>query len=171
MAGCQSQVKQEKGSNEQARIIKKTKANKNISIIGSYRDDADGAAIAFNSDHTGRYVYADPKNSDTDDQLTWKKTGKNTYIIRLNDSDVSSALTAKITDSTLVISGDGDWNTETFNKTKNKLNLDDFLSNRKAGNSTSSKANGDVKNSKSTNSIPGDEGLLICQMNYVVHGI
>ena len=160
MAGCQSRYKQEKGSNEQAKIIKQTKTNKNVSIVGSYRDDTDGAAIAFNSDHTGRYVYADPKNSDTDDRLTWKKTGKNTYIIRLNDNDVNSALTAKLTGSTLVISGDDDWNTETFNKTKNKLNLDDFLSSKKVESSTSSKAKNNVKNSKSTNSVPGDEGLF-----------
>lgn len=37
MAGCQSRYKQEKGSNEQAKIIKQSITNKNVSIVGSYR--------------------------------------------------------------------------------------------------------------------------------------
>lgn len=42
------------------------KKSENINIVGSYKDIQDGAAITLNSNGTGRYVYADPVNSDTD---------------------------------------------------------------------------------------------------------
>ena len=75
-------------------------------IVGSYKDNQDGAAITLNSDHSGRYVYADPVNSDTDDQLTWKKSSDGNYTIKLQDSNVTSPLTGKLDGNKLTLSGD-----------------------------------------------------------------
>ncbi len=95
-------------------------------IVGAYRDDEDGAAIVLNEDGTGRYVYADKHNPDTDDQLTWKKDGDQ-YQIDLRDKDVVNPLTAKLTGKQLVISGNGGWNTESFQQVAGQLDLTTFL--------------------------------------------
>lgn len=117
-----------------------------MTFVGTYRDDDDGAAIKINSDGTGRYVYADPTDTDTDDSLNWKKVSTNTYSIRLNDSNVSSDLTAKLHGKTLVITGGGDWNTETFTKNHGNFSLDEFLSDHDH-HSTNNSNNGRVINS------------------------
>lgn len=99
----------------------------NTNIVGSYKDDQDGAAITLNSDGTGRYVYADPNNPDTDDQLTWKKDSDGSYTLNLQDSNVTSPLNAEMSGNSLILSGDSNWNTEKFNKVKGNLDLDKFL--------------------------------------------
>ena len=109
-------------------------------IVGSYKDNQAGAAITLNSAHSGRYVYADPVNSDTDDQLTWKKSSDGNYTIKLQDSNVTSPLTGKLDGNKLTLSGDENWNTESFTKTNGSLNLDKFLSDNH-GNSTSHDSN------------------------------
>lgn len=96
-------------------------------VVGSYKDDKDGAAITLNSNGTGRYVYADPNNPDTDDQLTWKKDSDGSYTLNLQDSNVTSPLNAEMSGNSLILSGDSNWNTEKFNKVKGNLDLDKFL--------------------------------------------
>lgn len=100
----------------------------NVSVIGSYEDNDDGAAISLNQDHTGRYVYADPTDTDTDDTLTWKKVSGNTYIVKLDDSNVTSDLTVKVDNGTLTLTGDSNWNKERFTKSKKSLDLTKYLS-------------------------------------------
>lgn len=95
-------------------------------VVGSYRDDKDGAAIVLSDNGTGRYVYADKNNPDTNDSLTWKKQGSS-YLITLQDKDVVNPLNAKLNGQQLTITGNGGWNTENFNRVSGSLNLDDFL--------------------------------------------
>ncbi|MBB1078806.1 hypothetical protein H5S09_06770 [Limosilactobacillus sp. STM2_1] len=97
-------------------------------LIGAYRDDQDGAAVVFNENGTGRYVYADKKNSDTNDALTWRKDGDR-YLITLKDKDVTNPLIATLDKDRLIISGSNGWNTETFQRTTRSLDLQDFLNN------------------------------------------
>ena len=103
------------------------KITKTEKVVGSYQDDQDGAVLVLNENGTGRYVYADKNNPDTDDSLTWRKKGER-YLINLNDRDVTNPLTATLDDNRLVITGSKDWNTETFQKVSEKLNLQQFLS-------------------------------------------
>ncbi|MBB1123204.1 lipocalin/fatty acid-binding family protein [Limosilactobacillus albertensis] len=98
-----------------------------LNIVGSYKDSQNKAAITLNSNGTGRYVYVDPTATNTDDQLTWQKNTDNSYIIKLNDSNVTSPLIGKLSGKKLVLSGDNNWNTEIFNKTKGSFDLDEFL--------------------------------------------
>ena len=90
--------------------------------IGSFVDSEDGAAIQLKSDGTGQYVYADSGEPDTNDQPTWKKDGDH-YTVTLQDSNVSSPLTATLDGNQLTLSGDSNWNTEHFKKTTKKLDL------------------------------------------------
>ena len=103
------------------------KITKTKKVVGSYRDDQDGAAIVLNENGTGRYVYADKNNPDTDDSLTWRKEGEH-YLINLEDHDVTNPLTATLDNNRLVITGSNGWNTETFQKVNEELNLQQFLS-------------------------------------------
>lgn len=127
------------------------KKDESVSIVGSYKDNQDGAAITLNSDHTGRYVYADPVDSDTDDQLTWKKNSDGTYKITLQNSHVSSSLTGMLKGTKLTVFGDDNWETERFIRVKGKLNLDKFLAN----NQGSSSNNSQNSNSNNSNVNPG----------------
>lgn len=71
-SGCSSSStssNSSKSSSAQVSSVKKEESH----IVGSYRDDADGAAITLNSDGTGTYVMANPTQADIHDQLTWKK--------------------------------------------------------------------------------------------------
>lgn len=95
-------------------------------IVGAYRDDQDGAAIVLEENGTGRYVYADKHNPDTDDALTWKKQGDH-YLINLKDDDVTNPLTATLDQDKLVITGSNGWNTETFQRTTGSFDLQEFL--------------------------------------------
>lgn len=132
----------------------------NESIVGSYKDDQDGAAITLNSDHTGRYVYADYVDSDTDDQLTWKKDSNGTYTITLQDSNVTGSLTGKLEGTKLILSGDSNWNTEEFIKVKGNLDLDKFLADKhRSSNSNNSNSNNSNSNSGNTNN--GQETPLV----------
>ncbi|WP_373842820.1 DUF3642 domain-containing protein [Limosilactobacillus sp.] len=96
-------------------------------ITGSYKDSTNDVAMSLNANGTGRYVYADPENSNTDDQLTWKKAGTNTYTLNLQNSNVTSPLTAKLNNGKLVLSGDSNWHTVTLYKNSRTINLDHFL--------------------------------------------
>ena len=121
LTACQSQAMTGKDKTSQVKISKRDKGKTAYAIVGSYVDNKDKAALVLNSDHTGRYVYVDPKNPDTDDQLTWKKIDATTYRIKLNDSDVTSDLTAKVENNELNLSGDDNWNTENFKKSSKKI--------------------------------------------------
>lgn len=71
-SGCSSSStssNSSKSSSAQVSSVKKEESH----IVGSYRDDADGAAITLNSDGTGTYVMANPTQADIHDQLTWKR--------------------------------------------------------------------------------------------------
>lgn len=110
------------------KVVKRTspKTNTTAKIVGAYRDDQDGAAIVFNENGTGRYVYADKNNPDTNDSLTWRKDGER-YLINLEDRDVTNPLTAMFDNNKLVITGSNGWNTEIFQKVNGELNLQQFL--------------------------------------------
>lgn len=118
LAGCGNNQSAKSDNSSLRAENSSLKNSENVSIVGSYKDEQDGAAITLNSDGTGRYVYADPVNSDTDDQLTWKKDSDETYTITLQDSNVTSPLTGKLSGKMLTLSGDSNWNTETFRKLK-----------------------------------------------------
>lgn len=162
LVGCGNQQSQS-GSNSTNKSSQVTshKATQQTTIVGSFKDVKDGAAITLNSDGTGQYVYADSDNPDTNDQLTWKKDG-NSYTVTLQDSNVSSPLTAKLSGTHLTLSGSGDWNTETFTKSKSKINLNQFLSdahksqktNSNSGNNQASQNN---QNNQSDQSSQGND--------------
>lgn len=110
--------------------VKKVPVNSNAksaAIVGAYRDDQDGAAIVFNENGTGRYVYADHRNSDTNDTLVWHKEKNNQYSIILKDKDVTNPLTATLDHDQLTVTGHDGWNPETFQRTDRHLDLQQFL--------------------------------------------
>lgn len=117
LTGCGNSTQAKENSSLKAENASLRKSE-SVSIVGSYQDDQDGAAITLNSDHTGRYIYADPVNSDTDDQLNWRKNSDGSYTITLQDANVTSPLVGKLDGSRLTLSGNSDWNTETFSKVK-----------------------------------------------------
>lgn len=127
LAGCGNQSTSKSSTDNSVKTTKVAHDHQQDQIIGSFKDDKDGAAITLNADGTGQYVYADSGAPDTNDQLTWKKDG-DAYTITLKDSNVSSPLTAKLTGKQLTLSGDSNWNTEVFTKVKGKLDLNKFLS-------------------------------------------
>lgn len=133
LAGCQfgknqtDNTSSTKSSSSASQVTNSSSNAQNL-LVGSYQDDADKAAITLNSDGTGRYVYADPVNADTDDQLTWHQNSDGTYAINLQDADVTSVLTGRLSGQTLTISGDSSWNTGTFTKVNGQLDLDKYLS-------------------------------------------
>ena len=47
-----------------ARAVSLISKKEESHIVGSYRDDADGAAITLNSDGTGTYVMENPTQAD-----------------------------------------------------------------------------------------------------------
>lgn len=47
-----------------ARAVSLISKKEESHTVGSYRDDADGAAITLNSDGTGTYVMANPTQAD-----------------------------------------------------------------------------------------------------------
>ena len=47
-----------------ARAVSLISKKEESHIVGSYRDDADGAAITLNSDGTGTYVMENPTQTD-----------------------------------------------------------------------------------------------------------
>lgn len=100
-------------------------------IEGGYEDRDDGAALNINSDGTGRYVYYDTHNSNTDDTFTWSKAGKGKYKLNFDDDDITAPVIAKQGDNgTLILSSnDSNWNTEVFTKSNNKIDLDKYLEN------------------------------------------
>lgn len=113
-------------------------SNKLIStekVKGTYCSWDDGAAIELNSDGTGRYVFADPNNSDTDDTLTWKIVGFKKIDIKLNDPDMESHIVGTIgkdeefnnNQCITLTSSDPNWNEERLVKSEAGLDLDDFL--------------------------------------------
>lgn len=146
LAGCGNQHSAANKNSSSAVKSSQVVNHKQKSIVGSFKDNKDGAAITLNSDGTGQYVYADSDNPDTNDQLTWKKDGAN-YTVTLKDSNVSGPLTAKLSGNQLTLSGSGDWNTETFTKAKDKLDLNQFLSEAHKA----QKNNGDVSNNDQNN--------------------
>ena len=136
LAGCGSQQSNSNTNNSGTpKTTKVASSHQQDHIVGSFKDDKDGAAITLNADGTGQYVYADNDEPDTNDQLTWKRDG-NSYTITLKDSNVTSPLTAKLSGQQLTLTGDSDWNTETFTKVKGKLDLSKFLSDAHGGQAT-----------------------------------
>lgn len=112
-------------------------------LVGAYQNTQKGTAVKFNANGTGRYVYADPVNSDTDDQLTWTKTGDNEYTLKFDDSDVTSPVTAHLSGNQLTLTGDSNWATDSMNRTTGNLNLDKYLA-AHHGNSGSQQASSSV---------------------------
>lgn len=151
LAGCGNQ--QSSSSESSSSAVKSSKVAKPAKnqIVGSFKDNKDGAAITLNSDGTGQYVYADSDNPDTNDQLTWKKDGAS-YTVTLKDSNVSGPLTAKLSGNQLTLSGSGDWNTETFTKAKGKLDLSQFLTDAHKAQKTSGGTSGNNQASQSQGS-------------------
>lgn len=141
----------------------------NESIVGSYKDDQDGAAITLNSDHTGRYVYADYVDSDTDDQLTWKKDSNGTYTITLQDSNVTGSLTGKLEGTKLILSGDSNWNTEEFIKVKGNLDLDKFLADKHRSSSNESSSESTLSTTDVANKFAQLKDIDQNEVNIYVH--
>lgn len=140
LAGCgnqQSSATSKRSSVTTTQTKTKT-THQQDQIVGSFVDSEDGAAIQLKSDGTGQYVYADSGEPDTNDQPTWKKDGDH-YTVTLQDSNVSSPLTATLDGNQLTLSGDSNWNTEHFKKTTKKLDLNKFLADQH-------KQNGDANN-------------------------
>ena len=113
VSGCGNESNaNNKSSSSQISSVKKQEAQ----IVGSYRDDADGAAIILNSDGTGTYVMANPTQADIHDQLTWKKEKKN-YIINLNDSNYHTPIDARLNKDNLSLVGNKEQHTKTNKST------------------------------------------------------
>lgn len=175
LAGCSNEPKAKGPKTATVQSSEVVLKKQTPSVVGTYSDNNDGAAILFRKDGTGRYVYRDSKNGNTDDQFTWKKKNSTTVEVTLNDDDVTNPLTAKFTKNKLILTGSGDWNTENFDRVMGKrLDLDDFLN---EGQSASSKSNSSESSSSESSSssseksssesssdtkksnVPGDEGL------------
>lgn len=127
-----------KSSSAQVSSVKKEESN----IVGSYRDDADGAAITLNSDGTGTYVMANPTQADIHDRLTWKKE-KNNYIINLNDSNIDTPINARLNEDNLSLVGNDEWPNQSFSRVHGDFDIDNFLSEQhtKTDSSTPAKDN------------------------------
>lgn len=153
---------------ENQRLKKNTFA---VSVVGSYQDKSDGAAIQFNKDKTGRYVYADPTDPNTDDTFTWQKISKNLYTLKLNDSNVTSDLKAKLEDGNLVLTGDSNWNEERFTKTKRALNLSNFLAeyNNKKGKVAQSNQEQSDNGNNQASGHPREKSLTEDGKTYTAH--
>ncbi|MBD5429137.1 DUF3642 domain-containing protein [Lactobacillus sp.] len=105
-------------------ILKK----QNPTIVGTYRDDCNKAAILFKKDGTGRYVHCDAKNGNIDTKFTWKKKNSTTFEVTINNKNIKNPLTAKLNKNSLTLTGSRNWNTEKFDRVVvGNLNLDDFL--------------------------------------------
>ncbi|MCD7112371.1 lipocalin/fatty acid-binding family protein [Limosilactobacillus agrestis] len=139
VSGCGNESNaNNKSSSSQISSVKKQEAQ----IVGSYRDDADGAAIILNSDGTGTYVMANPTQADIHDQLTWKKEKKN-YIINLNDSNYHTPIDARLNKDNLSLVGNNEWPNQSFTRVHGDFNIDRFLKEQhtKTNNSTSRDTN------------------------------
>lgn len=106
--------------------------NKTTDVEGTFVSWKYGAAITLNSDGTGRYVFADPVNSDTDDSITWKSVGKDRIEIDMHDDDISSSVIGKFSSNdgikqVVLTSTDPSWNTEDLQKTSSDMSLNEFL--------------------------------------------
>lgn len=162
IAGCsnnstRSFKSSNKSSDANSLSYSKDKKPEMTKLAGTYKDAKDGAAIKFNSDGTGRYVFIDDEDGNTDDQLVWKKKSANSYELNLKDKNIANPLTAKVDGDRITITGDGDWNTETFKKAKG-LDLDQFLDG-----SEHAKADVDSNDNEddhSSSGVAGDAGLF-----------
>lgn len=99
-------------------------------ITGRYFDSGSGAGIEFNENNSGRYVFADMQNQDTDDNFSWKVIGKNKLELNMHDKDISKPVIASFDDKKVTLtSKDSNWNAETLTKANNNNNqsLDQFL--------------------------------------------
>ena len=134
-SGCSSSStssNSSKSSSAQVSSVKKEESH----IVGSYRDDADGAAITLNSDGTGTYVMANPTQADIHDQLTWKKE-KNNYIINLNDSNYDTPIDARLNEDNLSLVGNDEWPNQSFKRVHGDFDVDNFLKEQHAKTSSS----------------------------------
>lgn len=98
-------------------------------ITGRYFDSGSGAGIEFNKNKSGRYVFADMQNQDTDDNFSWKVIGKNKLELNMHDKDISKPVIASFDDKKVTLtSKDSNWNAETLTKANNNnQSLDQFL--------------------------------------------
>ena len=159
LAGCGANNSQNNASSPRSSSATSTKQAA-ASVVGTYQNSSKGSAVQLNSNGTGRYVYADPVNSDTNDQLTWKKTGNNEYTLNFDESDVTSPITARLSGNQLTLTGDSNWATDTLTKTTHQLNLDQFLA-KKHG------ASGGSNTSQVSSSIdPRRVGAMLFQYTY-----
>ena len=122
-SGCSSSSTSSNSSKSSAQVSSAKKEESHI--VGSYRDDADGAAITLNSDGTGTYVMANPTQADIHDQLTWKKE-KNNYIINLNDSNYDTPIDARLNEDNLSLVGNDEWPNQSFKRVHGDFDVDNF---------------------------------------------
>lgn len=122
--GANNKVENESASSKSTTNTSQTTAD---TLVGAYQNTQKGMAVKFNANGTGRYVYADPVNSDTNDQLTWTKTGDNEYTLKFDDSDVTSPVTAHLNGNQLTLTGDSNWATDSMTRANGKLDLDKYL--------------------------------------------
>ncbi|MDD7120714.1 MAG: DUF3642 domain-containing protein [Limosilactobacillus reuteri] len=139
LSGCgnsnQSKNNDANSTSQQDESSKSITPTKENAIIGCYRDDKDGAAINIYGDGTGRYVFYDPDNGNTDDTFKWEKKGLNghgymQYKLNFNDDDISAPIIATIKNENAIIltSSDPNWNKQELYRVNGRLSLDDFLS-------------------------------------------
>lgn len=140
LTACGAKQADQSSSRSSAATSQKTASG----IVGSFQNTGKGSAINLYADGTGRYVYADPVNSDTNDQLTWHKTGDNEYTLNFDDSDVTSPITAHLNGNQLTLTGDSNWSTDTLTRANSSLNLDKYLTDHHNGSSDSGQANPSV---------------------------
>ena len=103
-SGCSSSSTSSNSSKSSAQVSSAKKEESHI--VGSYRDDADGAAIR--------------------DQLTWKKE-KNNYIINLNDSNYDTPIDARLNEDNLSLVGNDEWPNQSFKRVHGDFDVDNFL--------------------------------------------
>lgn len=130
-------------------------------IVGSYQDYEDGAALNINSNHTGRYVFYDPQDENTDDNFKWKKLNDKEYQLDFDDSDITApVILHKLSGGQFSLtSDDSNWKQEIFSKENHSIDLDEFLAKRSSKSSSETTTSDEQDNSidsKSNSSETGD---------------
>ena len=93
-------------------------------------------------DGTGQYVHRG-NDSNTNDQLTWKKNGF-AYIIKFEDDDGEISLKGKMENDKFVLSGEN-WTTQELKIVSDRIDMDSFLGSDKVN---TTEDNSDEENSE-----------------------
>ena len=123
-------------------------------IVGSYQDYEDGAALNINSNHTGRYVFYDPQDENTDDNFKWKKLNDKEYQLDFDDSDITApVILHKLSGGQFSLtSDDSNWKREIFSKENHSIDLDEFLAKRSSKSSSNTTTSDQQDNSNGSKS-------------------